>query len=118
MTSTAHTFSTDAAIQHWLVHNEIVGWELLYDKYISMLYGIFYRTYKDNSIAETAFIAYFLELTGKKEIIIAQANLCSFLIKHIGVYMRQNLNEKYSIMNITEGFGLIVMSPSAFYDEP
>ncbi|MEI9958336.1 MAG: hypothetical protein WDM90_18990 [Ferruginibacter sp.] len=109
MASTTHTFLTDTDIQHWLVHNEIAGWEMLYDKYASMMHGIFFRVYKDSAIAETVFTACFLELTGKKETIIAQANLCSFLVKYAGAYMRQNVNEKYSIMNVAEGFALNVM---------
>lgn len=78
-----------------IAHEQVKGWEDLYDKYASSIYGIIYILSKNKNIAEDIFVNLFLHLKENMEILITQNDrLCPFLMQETLAFARNELKRK------------------------
>lgn len=88
-------YLSDSKIVSMIAHEQVKGWECLYDKYSSPMYGIVYILSKDKNIAEDIFFHLFLHLKDNMEILITQKErLCTFLMQETLAFARNELKRK------------------------
>lgn len=88
-------YQTDHKIVSMIAHDQANGWEYLYEKYSSSMYGIVFIFAKSKSIADDVFFHLFLHLKNDKEILITQnVGLCSFLMEETVTFIRNELKRK------------------------
>lgn len=86
---------SDSKILSMIAHKHVIGWEYLYDKYSSFMFGIVYELSKNNDIAEDIFFHLFLHLKEDSEILIQQnVRLCPFLMQDTFTFSRNELKRK------------------------
>ena len=78
-----------------IAQEQVKGWEYLYDKYSSSMYGIIYTLLKNKNIAEDIFVNLFLHLKENMDILITQnEKLCTFLMQETLAFVRNDLKIK------------------------
>lgn len=88
-------YQSDSKIVTMIAQDQPKGWEYLYDKYSSFMYGIVFVMSKNKSIAEDIFFNLFLQLKKNREIVITQnARLCPFLMQETFIFARNELKRK------------------------
>ena len=86
---------SDDKIVSMIALKQRIGWECLYDKYSSSLYGVIYLMSKDKSIAEDILCNFFLFLNKNIDILVTKnASLCPFLMQEAFVFTRNELKER------------------------
>jgi hypothetical protein len=73
---------SDTTIIAMLAKNEKFGWELLYDKYASMLYGIVLNMTGDEKVSGEILTDVFIQFRDKKMLSMVKTALCHSLIRH------------------------------------
>lgn len=88
-------YQSDSKIVSMIANEQVKGWEYLYDKYSSSMYGIIYTLSKNKNIAEDIFVNLFLHLKENMEILITQnEKLCTFLMQETLAFVRNDLKIK------------------------
>ena len=88
-------YQSDSKIVLMITHKQVMGWEFLYDKYSSSMYGIIFVLSKNENIAEDIFVNLFLHLKENMEILITQKErLCHFLMQETLNFARNELKRK------------------------
>lgn len=86
---------SDNKIVSMIANEQVKGWEYLYDKYSSFMFGIVYVLSNNKNIAEDIFFLLFLHLKEDREILIRQTfRLCPFLMQDTFTFVKNELKRK------------------------
>ena len=99
MESVANQIS-DSTILTLIRENNLKGWEQLYDKYGSLMYGTICTHTTDNNLIEEIFIKLFIRLKQEEILLKIKFALCACLLRYTYLNTRQEL--KIRGINSTE----------------
>ncbi|MEO6838467.1 MAG: hypothetical protein ABI261_02765 [Ginsengibacter sp.] len=78
-----------------IAQEQVKGWEYLYDKYSSSIYGVIYLLSRIEIIAEDIFFDLFVHLKNEREILIThKAMLCHFLMQETFTFAINEIKSK------------------------
>ncbi len=90
----------DSNILTLISENNLKGWEQLYDKYSSVIYGAICSLISEKNLAEEIFIKLFCRLKEERILLKINFSLCVCLLRYTYYYTRQEL--KIRGINATE----------------
>ena len=93
MESVANQIS-DSTILNLIRENNLKGWNLLYDKYTSMMYGIIYTHNDDKGLADEILINLFIRLKEEQMLLRINFALCLCIPHHTYSIAEQELKRR------------------------
>ncbi len=85
---------SDQAIVSMLKSGDLLGWEYLYDKYSSILYGAILKITSEEKLAKEILIESFIKLQKSEILIHTKKSLLIFLLHHTYTFSASYLNER------------------------
>lgn len=82
---------SDSTILSLITENNLKGWEQLYDKYCSVMYGIISTHTSDKNLAEKIFIKLFISLKQEGILLKIKFALCACLLRYTYLNTRKEL---------------------------
>ena len=86
-----HNKISDTEIISMLQENNLKGWEMLYDKYAPLMYGLVYDLTNSKPLAEQIFSNAFLRLKNVLSISEKRFALCGTILRHTYIYTIKQL---------------------------
>ena len=93
MNSTVTKIS-DTIILNLIRENNLKGWELLYDKYAPIMYGVICTYTTDKVLAEEILIGLFIRLKDEQRLIKIDVALCACLLRYTYTNTREHLKKR------------------------
>ncbi len=93
MTSTVSQIS-DTIILSLIRENNLVGWELLYDKYAAVLYGVICAHTADKAVAEQILTSLFIGLKQGQLLLKVNVALCACLLRYAHTNAREEFKKR------------------------
>ena len=93
MNSTVTKIS-DKIILNLIRENNLKGWELLYDKYAAVMYGIICTYTADKELAEEILTGLFIRLKDEQRLIKVNVALCACILRYTYTNAREELKKR------------------------
>ena len=85
---------SDTEILALIAENDIEGWQLLYDKYAPIIYGIICSITDNKTIAEEIFVQAFLKIKRNNIVLNTDVSICICLVQYTYTFAKEKLQQK------------------------